>query len=91
MARILTHPPHEQYIWAVFPAFASGIVPQQIDLQTLPDAESAGFWQGDPRPQHPQAFFEIVCWDSTCTLFIGLPDTPARRLITAFPGCRRLV
>ena len=90
LARVLAEHPHEQYIWAVFSAFASDIAPQQIDLRTLPDAESADFWQDNPKPQHPQALFEIVCWDSTCTLFIGLPDKLARRLVAAFPDCRRL-
>lgn len=90
LARVLAEHPHEQYIWAVFSAFAPDIAPQQINLHTLPDAESADFWQDNPKPQHPQALFEIVCWDSTCTLFIGLPDKLARRLVAAFPDCRRL-
>jgi len=90
LARVLAEHPHEQYIWAVFSAFAPDIAPQQIDLRTLPDAESADFWQDNPKPQHPQALFEIVCWDSTCTLFIGLPDKLAQRVVAEFPECRTL-
>ena len=71
LERWLREHPYEQYIWGVFSAFAPDA---EIDLSILPDAESPDFWQPNAQPQHPQALFEIVCWDSTCTLFIGLPD-----------------
>ena len=90
LEQILRRHPNEQYIWAVFSAFAPDIAASQIDLQSLPSAESPDFWQDHAKPQHPQALFEIVCWDSTYTLFIGLPDKLAQRLVAAFPGCRRL-
>ena len=77
LERLLRERPHQQYIWGVFSAFA-------------PDAESPDFWQPNARPQHPQALFEIVCWDSTCTLFIGLPDKLAQRVVAEFPECRTL-
>lgn len=87
LERWLREHPYEQYIWGVFSAFAPDT---EIDLSILPDAESPDFWQPNAQPQHPQALFEIVCWDSTCTLFIGLPDKLAQRVVAAFPNaaCR---
>lgn len=85
LERWLREHPYEQYIWGVFSAFAPDA---EIDLSILPDAESPDFWQPNAQPQHPQALFEIVCWDSTCTLFIGLPDKLAQRVVAAFPQCR---
>ena len=85
LERWLREHPYEQYIWGVFSAFAPDA---EIDLSVLPDAESPDFWQPNAQPQHPQALFEIVCWDSTCTLFIGLPDKLAQRVVAAFPQCR---
>ena len=79
--------PYEQYIWGVFSAFAPNT---EIDLSVLPDAESPDFWELNARPQHPQALFEIVCWDSTCTLFINLPDKLAQRVVAEFAECRTL-
>ena len=90
LEQILRRHPNEQYIWAVFSAFAPDIAASQIDLQSLPSAESPDFWQDHAKPQHPQALFEIVCWDSTCTLFIGLPDKLAQRVVAEFPECRTL-
>ena len=87
LERWLREHPHEQYIWGVFSAFAPDA---EIDLSVLPDAESPDFWQPNAQPQHPQALFEIVCWDSTCTLFIGLPDKLAQRVVAEFPECRTL-
>ena len=90
LERILQIYPNEQYIWAVFSAFSPDIAASQIDLQSLPSVEGPDLWQSNAKPQHPQALFEIICWDSTYTLFIGLPDKLARRLVAAFPDCRRL-
>ena len=87
LERWLREHPHEQYIWGVFSAFAPDA---EIDLSILPDAESPDFWKPNAQPQHPQALFEIVCWDSTCTLFIGLPDKLAQRVVAEFPECRTL-
>ena len=87
LERWLRGHPHEQYIWGVFSAFAPDA---EIDLGILPDAESPTFWSLNAQPQHPQALFEIVCWDSTCTLFIGLPDKLAQRVVAEFPECRTL-
>ena len=87
LERWLREHPHEQYIWGVFSAFAPDA---EIDLGILPDAESPTFWALNAQPQHPQALFEIVCWDSTCTLFINLPHHLAQRVVAEFPECRTL-
>ncbi|OFO32410.1 hypothetical protein HMPREF3050_06295 [Neisseria sp. HMSC065D04] len=43
LEQILRRHPNEQYIWAVFSAFAPDIAASQIDLQSLPSAESPDF------------------------------------------------
>ena len=92
LERVLRDHPDVQYIWAAFSAVPRHIALADIEVHeaVLPDVQSADFWHGVPVPQHPQAEFEIICWDSSATLFIGLPDVLAQRLIAAFPDCRVL-
>ena len=77
-----------QFIWAVFSAFPRGTA---IDLGVLPKADgNPDFWHNKPKPQHPDALFEIVCWDSSATLLIGVPDEMANLFLSAFPEARNL-
>ncbi|MDF7800311.1 hypothetical protein P4C99_12610 [Pontiellaceae bacterium B1224] len=74
---------HEiQFIWAVFSALPKGVKP---NLSTLPYADGNPlFWEGSPHPQLPEAEFEIVCWDSTSTLLIGVSDELATQFREEF-------
>ena len=77
-----------QFIWGVFSAFKAPIfaIPKE-----LPFADgNKNFWHRSPRPQAPGAEFEIVCWDSTCTLFIGFPKNLAKRIWQLFPDIQNL-
>lgn len=77
-----------QFIWAVFSAFPRGAA---IDLSVLPKADgNPRFWQNKPTPEHPNALFEIVCWDSSATLLIGISDDMARQFMSHFPEARDL-
>lgn len=77
-----------QFTWAVFSAFPRGV---RIDTAVYPYADgNPAFWRGTPAPQHPNAQFEIVCWDSSATLLIGIPDEMANLFRLAFPDAQDL-
>ena len=63
-----------QFIWAVLSAFDhTPTVPSELPFE---DGNSR-FWEGLPKPQISDAKFEIVCWDSGATLFIGIEASTA--------------
>jgi hypothetical protein len=77
-----------QFIWAVLSAFRE--IPKALPLE-LPFADgNPNFWRGSPRPQLPGATFEIVCFDSGCTLFIGVDAGLAANLKSVYPDIRDL-
>jgi hypothetical protein len=71
-----------QFIWAVLSAFDDKpAVPTE-----LPFADgNSRFWEGSPKPQISDAKFEIVCWDSSATLFIGIEAATATKLRHRYP------
>lgn len=61
-----------QFIWAVFSAVPIGSIPL---VNEPPFADGNGsYWQGSPQPRLKSAVFEIVCWDSSLYLLIGVPE-----------------
>lgn len=76
-----------QFIWAVLSAFDhKPTIPTD-----LPFADgNSRLWQGSPKPQISAANFEIVCWDSSATLFIGIEASTAARLIRRYPDIQDL-
>jgi hypothetical protein len=67
-----------QFSWAVLSGFKNEIsaIPNE-----LPFADgNRNFWIGCPKPQAKGAELEIVCWDSTCTLFIGVNENISIKL-----------
>jgi hypothetical protein len=71
-----------QFVWAVL----SGFDREPIIPSELPYADgNPNFWQGVPTPQIPEAQFEIVCWDSGATLFIGIDSLVAEKLRRKYP------
>lgn len=80
--RIL-HSRNIQFVWAVFSALPVGSRPEKFEA---PYADcNPQFWYGSPRPQLADAEFEIVCWDSTCCLLIGVSEELAAQFREAFP------
>lgn len=76
-----------QFIWAVLSAFDH----QPKIPEELPYADgNSGFWSGSPRPQLSDAKLEIVCWDSSATLFIGLDPSTVAKIQQRFPDIRDL-
>lgn len=79
-----------QFIWGVFSAFPLGT---HFDVTDPPLAD------GNPRlwvdgaalkPQLNGALFEIVCWDGSATLLIGISAQQATRFRQAYPDAKLL-
>ncbi|CAM3206531.1 hypothetical protein [Vibrio neptunius] len=77
-----------QFSWAVISAFPKGTRPFTTD-EPFADGNSI-FWEGIPEKQLKNAVFEIVCWDSSATLFIDLPSDLAKNLVANAPSIKDL-
>lgn len=78
---------HMQFIWAVL----SGYIEKPQIPKKLPYADgNPHFWEGSPKPQGDGAQMEIVCWDSTCTLFINVNESIATKLRGLYPDIKDL-
>ena len=79
-----------QFIWAVFSAVPKGV---HFIVETPPYShDNPSYWrEEDVQPQLEGALFEIVCWDSSATILIGLPAAAEASFIRAFPDTRPLV
>lgn len=77
-----------QFIWSVISAFPKGSKPFTSEL---PYADNnPDFWHKKPVKQLCNSLFEVVCWDSSATLFIGLSDTLAENLLKNAPDIKDL-
>jgi hypothetical protein len=77
-----------QFIWAVFSAFDTR--PAALP-EALPFADgNTDFWRGSPKQQATGACFEIACWDSGATLFIGISQAFSEQLRARFPDIQDL-
>ncbi len=77
-----------QFVWAVLSAFPKGT---KSFLTSEPYADgNPSFWKGVPQKQIKNSLFEIVCWDSSATLFIQLPKNLANNLLENAPGIKDL-
>ena len=87
LAQVLT--PGLQVHWGVFSAFPVG---QRPVITEPPWADgNPDFWTVPDMPvQAPGACFELVCWDSSATLLIGLSAEQAARFMRAYPAARAL-
>jgi hypothetical protein len=79
-----------QFVWAVFSAVPRGF---RCNVKTAPYVEGyPDYWKlAQPKPQLPGALFEIACWDSSATIFVGLPEALSASLMTALPDTEPLV
>lgn len=76
-----------QFFWAVISAFPKSTPPR---LYQDVFAESPHFWEGTPKKQIKESLFELVCWDSSATIWIGLSDELAERVLKNAPGVEDL-
>ncbi|MBO9689774.1 MAG: hypothetical protein J7598_24500 [Mitsuaria chitosanitabida] len=89
LAAVLSHA-DLQFNWAVFSAFPRGT---RIDVVEAPSADgNPEFWRDDGtlRPQLKDASFELVCWDSSATILIGISESQAARFCRAYPEAKPL-
>ncbi|PIF27941.1 hypothetical protein CLU88_2846 [Acidovorax sp. 56] len=78
-----------QFIWGVFSAVAPGVRPV-VDVAPFADGNT-DFWRiPECPPQLPSAALEIVFWDSSATLLIGISEEMAGRFVHAFPYAKPL-
>jgi hypothetical protein len=79
-----------QFIWGVFSAFPRGV---RVDVAEPPFADgNTRYWQGAAavRPQLDGASFEVVCWDSSATIVVGVTAEQAQRYRAAYPQAKPL-
>ncbi len=79
-----------QFAWAVFSAVPAGF---RSTISAAPGADgNPNFWnKQDLLPQLKGALFEIVCWDSSATILINLPEQAARSFIARYPDTKPLM
>jgi len=79
-----------QFIWAVFSAFPRNYRSQ---IQSSPYIEgNPDYWCGkELSPQLSDALFEIACWDSSATIFVGLPAESEAAFRLRYPDTRSLI
>jgi hypothetical protein len=87
LERVLAHP-NLQFIWGVFSAFPVG---RRVEIQESPSADgNPTYWKGGEvlKPQLEGADFELVCWDSSATLLIGITKEQAAHFSSAYPHAK---
>lgn len=89
LAQCLLHP-GLQFIWGVFSAFPRGM---RVEVPRPPSAEgNPRFWRDADTltPQLEGALFELVCWDSSATILVGITSEQARRYMETHPQAKLL-
>ncbi|MGQ5522941.1 hypothetical protein ACUHMQ_06725 [Chitinimonas sp. PSY-7] len=78
-----------QFIWGVFSAVPKGF---RASVQHAPNADgNPYFWSGEEvKPQLEGALFEIVCWDSSATILIGISEDAGAAFIRTYSDTRPL-
>ena len=80
-----------QFVWSVLSALRPDAVVDPGSSETVPYADgNPDFWHGSPRPQCPDAEFEVVCWDASATLLIGADETVANAFRMAYSDAHNL-
>lgn len=86
-----------QVIWAAISAIPHEVQLLDIDMSTLPltgecpgdmPDEGLEIWSAFRHPQHPQAAFEIICFDSSATLLIDQSGQMHERFQIAYPNAK---
>lgn len=78
-----------QFIWAVFSAFPLGM---RVAVDDAPFADgNPAFWQSPQvAPQLPGACFEVVCWDSSATILVGVSEAQAAAFSRTYSDAKPL-
>jgi hypothetical protein len=78
-----------QFIWGVFSAVPRGT---RFDVSVPPAADgNSRYWQPpEVQPQLEGACFEIVCWDSSATVLVGVSPEQAELFVAMYPEAKAL-
>lgn len=82
--------PGLQFVWAVFSAFAVGDGWRDVESPPIADGNGRYWLPPEAVPQLKGARFEIVCWDSSATILVGLSTEQADRYLSANPRAKAL-
>lgn len=89
LAKVL-ETPALQFIWAVFSAFPAGEGGKNVDSPPIADGDGRYWRPPEALPQLQGAHIEVVCWDSSATILIGLSEEQAARYVDANPNAKPL-
>lgn len=87
---IVTHN-NIQFVWGILSAFSKSTDIDINNLSVIPTFE--GEWKyggGDVHPQHPLAIAEIVCVDSSYTLFLSKDEDLSNRFLRHYSDAQDL-
>ena len=89
LAHILNGMEHEpQFIWAVLSGYN---ITTKIRSAAYPTADgNERYWVRSPAPESENAICEIVCLDSSCTLYIGINSSISEKIKKIFPDIKDL-
>lgn len=80
-----------QWVWAVLSGFEKEVPLSEVLQYPLPRANAyEGFWKNSLSIQHPLAAVEIVCWDSSLTLFLSRQAGLVEDFLDFFPFSKDL-
>ena len=82
--------PGLQFVWAVFSAFPAGDGWQDVESPPVADGNGRYWLPPEVTPQLQGARFEIVCWDSSATILVGLNHEQANRYLCVNPDAKAL-
>lgn len=75
-----------QFVWGVLSGFVPDRVPELGSLNPVPFADgNEALWRPGVTLQHPLAEVEIVCWDSSATMFLSRQEDLTRQFRAFFP------
>ena len=79
--------PALQFIWAVFSAFPRGTSFEVLE-EPCADGNSQYWSNVNLRPQLPEALFEVVSWDSSATILVGVPEHSGLAFMHKYPQAK---
>ena len=79
-----------QFVWAVFSAFPVGAAGREVESSPIADGNGRYWRPPEAVPQLPGACIEVVCWDSSATILVGLSSEQALRFLAANPHAKPL-
>ena len=80
-----------QFIWGVLSGFPKNVTIDRGKSEVFPYADcNSGLWSPHVSIQHPDAEIEIVCFDSSATLFMSLDERISRQYSDYYVDARNL-